>query len=77
MGSPRSERTLIKDRFDRCSNALNENVRRFEEIMGLYAEGEENNPGGYTKHMAGVAELITGHNAMIEFLTEYKKIMLV
>ena len=69
MARQRSQRKLVNDRLDRCVNATTENIRRLEEIEGMYAEGESINPGGYIKLMAMVDAL---RNAEIGILDNFK-----
>lgn len=66
MARQRSKRKLIKDRIDRCINAINENIRRLEEITGFYAEGEDARPTQYIKLMAMVDELRKAELKMLE-----------
>lgn len=58
MGQTRTKRKLIHDRIDRNLWCHKESIRRLEEIMGFYMEGEETSPGRYTQLIAMVAEIL-------------------
>ena len=72
MARTRSKRKLINDRLDRCVNAVNENIRRLEEITGFYAEGEESKPTHYLKLMAMVDEIRKAEVRLLQVYTDFR-----
>ena len=64
----RTQRRLILDRLERNINCHQESIRRLEEILGLYATGEEERPGSYILLMEQVQVLLETEKS---FLTLY------
>lgn len=58
MPRTRSPRRLILDRLERNSNCRQESIRRLDEIMQIYTQGETERPGEYITLMAQVKVLI-------------------
>jgi len=68
----RSQRRLILDRMENSVNAINDNIRRLEEVMGFYMEnmeGVEKGQGGvydsYVRNGSIIQELIKAENSML------------
>ncbi len=74
MARQRSQRKLINDRLDRNINCHNESIRRLEEVMAFYLEGESERPGNYTQIMAMLAEIMEAENSMLKVYDVFREL---
>jgi len=73
MARTRSKRKLILDRLERNLLCHNECIRRLEEVMGFYAEGEETYPTQYLKLMAMIEQLLKTEIAVLQLYDTFMK----